>query len=48
VAKKQAAAAGEVVTFDQALLAAYTDMAREVAMIRKNRQERRRRAMPGK
>jgi copper chaperone NosL len=46
--KAQTAAGGEVVTFDQALLAAYTDMARDVAMIRKNRQERRRRAMPGK
>jgi nitrous oxide reductase accessory protein NosL len=46
--KAQASGGGEVVTFDQALLAAYTDMARDVAMIRKNRQERRRRAMPGK
>jgi hypothetical protein len=27
--------------FDHALLAAYTDMAQDVAMIRKNREERR-------
>jgi copper chaperone NosL len=39
----QAANGGELVAFDKALLAAYTDMAQDVAMIRKNRQERRRR-----
>ncbi len=37
----QAANGGEVVGFDKALLAAYTDMAQDVAMIRKNREERR-------
>jgi copper chaperone NosL len=44
----QSASGGETATFDQALLAAYTDMARDVAMIRKNRDERRRRAPQGK
>jgi nitrous oxide reductase accessory protein NosL len=39
----QAAHGGVLVDFDQALLAAYTDMAQDVAMIRKNREERRRR-----
>jgi nitrous oxide reductase accessory protein NosL len=37
----QAANGGEVMDFDKALLAAYTDMAQDVAMIRKNREERR-------
>ena len=32
---------GELATFDQALLAAYTDMAKDVALIRSNRRERR-------
>jgi copper chaperone NosL len=32
---------GELATFDQALLAAHTDMAQDVAMIRKMREERR-------
>ena len=32
---------GELVAFDAALLAAYTDMARDVAMVRKNREARR-------
>jgi copper chaperone NosL len=36
----QAAFGGEVMNFDQALLAAYTDMAQDVAMIRKMREER--------
>ena len=39
----QAAHGGDLLDFDQALLAAYTDIARDVAMIRKNREERRRR-----
>jgi len=39
---------GEIVTFEQALQAAYADMAQDVAMIRKNRAERRKRAMAGK
>jgi copper chaperone NosL len=37
----RAANGGEVMDFDKALLAAYTDMAQDVAMIRKNREERR-------
>ena len=39
----QAAHGGELMDFDKALLAAYTDMAQDVAMIRKNRDERRKR-----
>ncbi|MDO5693943.1 MAG: nitrous oxide reductase accessory protein NosL [Pseudomonadota bacterium] len=35
---------GELVDFDQALAAAYADMSRDVSMIRKNREERRKRA----
>ena len=41
----QAAHGGELVKFDQALLAAYTDMSRDVSRIRKNRAERRRKMM---
>lgn len=41
----QAANGGELANFDQALLAAYTDMAGDVAMIRKMRAERRRKMM---
>ncbi len=37
----QAVQGGELMDFDRALLAAYTDMAQDVAMIRKNREERR-------
>jgi nitrous oxide reductase accessory protein NosL len=37
----QAANGGELMDFDKALLAAYADMAQDVAMIRKNREERR-------
>ena len=37
----QAAHGGELMNFDQALLAAHTDMAQDVAMIRKMREERR-------
>ena len=37
----QAAHGGELMNFDQALLATHTDMAQDVAMIRKNREERR-------
>jgi len=37
----QAAKGGEVMNFDKALLAAYADMAQDVVMIRKNREERR-------
>jgi len=44
----QAANGGEVVDFDQALLAAYTDMSTDVARIRKNRAERRKSAMEHK
>ncbi|MCX8087323.1 MAG: nitrous oxide reductase accessory protein NosL [Rhodocyclaceae bacterium] len=36
---------GELVKFEQALLAAYTDMSKDVARIRKNRAERRRKMM---
>jgi nitrous oxide reductase accessory protein NosL len=39
----QAAHGGELLDFDKALLAAYTDMAQDVAMIRKIREERRKR-----
>jgi nitrous oxide reductase accessory protein NosL len=41
----QAANGGELVKFDQALLAAYTDMSKDVSRIRKNRAERRKRMM---
>jgi len=41
----QTANGGEVGNFDAALLAAYTDMAQDVAMIRKNRAERRMKMM---
>ncbi len=41
----QAANGGEIVDFDKALLAAYTDMSADVARIRKRRAERRKRAM---
>jgi len=41
----QAASGGELMNFDQALLAAYTDMAGDVTMIRKMRAERRKRMM---
>jgi nitrous oxide reductase accessory protein NosL len=41
----QTANGGELANFDQALLAAYTDMAADVAMIRKLRGEYRKRAM---
>jgi nitrous oxide reductase accessory protein NosL len=41
----QAANGGELVKFDQALLAAYTDMSKDVSRIRKNRAERRRKMM---
>jgi nitrous oxide reductase accessory protein NosL len=44
----QASHGGELVDFEQALLAAYTDMARDVARIRRNRAERRKRAMEQK
>lgn len=44
----QAAQGGEVADFDQALAAAYGDMARDVARIRKMREERRSRAKAGK
>ncbi len=44
----RAANGGEIVKFEQALLAAYTDMAQDVSRIRKNREERRRRAMEQK
>ena len=37
----QAANGGDLMDFDKALLAAHTDMAQDVAMIRKNREERR-------
>lgn len=41
----QEANGGELTDFDQALLAAYTDMSADVSRIRKNRAERRRKAM---
>jgi nitrous oxide reductase accessory protein NosL len=37
----QAANGGDLMDFDKALVAAYTDMAQDVVMIRKNREERR-------
>jgi copper chaperone NosL len=43
----QAAHGGELMDFDKALLAAYTDMAQDVAMIRKNREERRKKMSMG-
>ena len=42
--ESQAANGGELANFDQALLAAYTDMSQDVSMVRKNREERRKRA----
>jgi len=39
---------GELGNFDKALLASYTDMAEDVRMIRKNREERRKRAQQQK
>lgn len=45
---EQAKGGGEIVDFDAALHAAYTDMAIDTAMIRKRREEKRRRAMDGK
>jgi len=42
----QAAHGGELMDFDKAVLAAYTDMAQDVAMIRKVREERRKRTQP--
>jgi copper chaperone NosL len=36
---------GELGSFDKALLAAYTDMAQDASMVRKNREERRKREM---
>lgn len=44
----QAASGGEIGDFDQALLAAYTGMAQDVAMIRKMRAERRKKMMEEK
>jgi len=44
----QAANGGELMKFDQALLAAYTDMSKDVSRIRKNRAERRRKMMEQK
>ncbi|HQZ03737.1 MAG TPA: nitrous oxide reductase accessory protein NosL [Thauera sp.] len=41
----QGANGGEIVDFEQALLAAYTDMSADVSRIRKNRSERRRKMM---
>lgn len=41
----QAAHGGELAKFDQALLAAYTDMSKDVSRIRKNRAERRKKMM---
>ncbi len=43
-----AANGGELGNFDKALLAAYTDMSQDVSMVRKNREERRKRAMQNK
>ncbi len=43
----QAAQGGEIGGFEQALLAAYTDMSKDVARIRKNREERRSRMKAG-
>ena len=39
---------GELADFDQTLLAAYTDMSADVSMIRRNREERRKRAVEQK
>jgi nitrous oxide reductase accessory protein NosL len=39
----QATNGGELMDFDKALLAAHADMAQDVAMIRKNREDRRKR-----
>lgn len=39
-----AANGGDIGNFDKALLAAYTDMAQDASMVRKNREERRKRA----
>lgn len=44
----QATHGGEIVRFDQALLLAYTDMSKDVSRIRKNRAERRMKAMEHK
>jgi len=44
----QAVNGGELAGFDKALLAAYVDMAQDVSMIRKNREERRKRMMQNK
>lgn len=44
----QTANGGELANFDQALLAAYSDMANDVSMIRKNRAERRKKMMEQK
>ncbi|MDP1956842.1 MAG: nitrous oxide reductase accessory protein NosL, partial [Rhodocyclaceae bacterium] len=44
-AASRAAHGGELANFDQALLAAYTDMSQDVSMIRKNRAERRKRML---
>lgn len=44
----QAANGGELGSFDKALLGAYTDMAQDVAMIRRNREERRKKMMQKK
>ena len=41
----QAGNGGELANFDQALLVAYTDMSKDVSMIRKNREERRKKMM---
>jgi nitrous oxide reductase accessory protein NosL len=43
-----AANGGELGNFDKALLAAYTDMSQDASMVRKNREERRRRALQQK
>lgn len=42
----QAANGGELANFDKALLAAHEDMAQDTSMIRKNREERRKRMNP--
>ncbi|BDU77328.1 nitrous oxide reductase accessory protein NosL [Mesoterricola sediminis] len=44
--RAQAAQGGELATFEQALQAAYADMAKDVARIRKMRAERKRHAQP--
>ena len=43
----QAANGGEFMDFDKALLASYSDMAQDIAMIRKNREERRKKMSMG-